>query len=116
MHINFLENKAIDKGDGPDWLFDIEFLTKSMNYVPVVIAGTSSTNISGTKEDVKEVVKEKESPFRFITLTNWFQEAQEISPNITAKKHDAALEINSPQQEQVEEASNQVEKEVHDEV
>nr|GEY50829.1 reverse transcriptase domain-containing protein [Tanacetum cinerariifolium] len=28
-------NKAIEKGDGPNWLFDIDSLTKSMNYVPV---------------------------------------------------------------------------------
>nr|GFC62635.1 copia protein [Tanacetum cinerariifolium] len=26
-------NKAIEKGDGPNWLFDIDSLTKSMNYV-----------------------------------------------------------------------------------
>nr|GFA52089.1 hypothetical protein [Tanacetum cinerariifolium] len=35
----FLENKAIEKGSGPNWLFDIDSLTKSMNYVPVVDAG-----------------------------------------------------------------------------
>nr|GEY19587.1 hypothetical protein [Tanacetum cinerariifolium] len=31
------ENKAIDKGAGLNWLFDIDSLTKSMNYVPVVV-------------------------------------------------------------------------------
>nr|GFA37168.1 hypothetical protein [Tanacetum cinerariifolium] len=41
----FLENKAIEKGAGPNWLFDIDSLTKSMNYVPVD-AGTNSTNLS----------------------------------------------------------------------
>nr|GEV36746.1 retrovirus-related Pol polyprotein from transposon TNT 1-94 [Tanacetum cinerariifolium] len=35
LHVEFLENKAIDKGPGPNWLFDIDSLTKSMNYVPV---------------------------------------------------------------------------------
>nr|GFA30703.1 ribonuclease H-like domain-containing protein [Tanacetum cinerariifolium] len=35
LHIEFLENKAIEKGSGPNWLFDINSLTKSMNYVPV---------------------------------------------------------------------------------
>nr|GEW61496.1 hypothetical protein [Tanacetum cinerariifolium] len=34
LHVEFLENKAIEKGAGPNWLFDIESLTKSMNYVP----------------------------------------------------------------------------------
>nr|GEV06360.1 uncharacterized mitochondrial protein AtMg00810-like [Tanacetum cinerariifolium] len=41
----FLENKAIEQGVGPNWLFDIDSLTKSMNYMPVD-AGTNSTNLS----------------------------------------------------------------------
>nr|GEW20138.1 putative ribonuclease H-like domain-containing protein [Tanacetum cinerariifolium] len=45
LHVEFFENKAIEKGAGPNWLFDIDSLTKSMNYVPVV-AGTNSTNLS----------------------------------------------------------------------
>ncbi|GKF17779.1 putative ribonuclease H-like domain-containing protein, partial [Tanacetum coccineum] len=39
LHINFLENKPMIEGNGPKWLFDIDSLTQSMNYVPVV-AGT----------------------------------------------------------------------------
>nr|GEZ12021.1 ribonuclease H-like domain-containing protein [Tanacetum cinerariifolium] len=35
LHVQFLENKAIGKGAGPNWLFDIDSLAKSMNYVPV---------------------------------------------------------------------------------
>nr|GEW29255.1 retrovirus-related Pol polyprotein from transposon TNT 1-94 [Tanacetum cinerariifolium] len=46
LHIEFLENKAIEKGSGPNWLFDIDSLTKSMNYMPVVDSGTNSTNFS----------------------------------------------------------------------
>nr|GFA60926.1 ribonuclease H-like domain-containing protein [Tanacetum cinerariifolium] len=46
VHIEFLENKDIEKGSGLNWLFDIDSLTKSMNYVPVVDAGTHSTNFS----------------------------------------------------------------------
>nr|GFA43575.1 ribonuclease H-like domain-containing protein [Tanacetum cinerariifolium] len=37
LHINFLENKHIIAGDGPKWLFDIDALTESMNYVPVIV-------------------------------------------------------------------------------
>ncbi|GKF60401.1 putative ribonuclease H-like domain-containing protein, partial [Tanacetum coccineum] len=44
LHIKFLEDKPIIAGDGPKWLFDIDVLTKSMNYVPVV-AGTNSNNL-----------------------------------------------------------------------
>ncbi|GJW10401.1 ribonuclease H-like domain-containing protein [Tanacetum coccineum] len=44
LHIRFLEDKPIIAGDGPKWLFDIDVLTKSMNYVPVV-AGSSQDYI-----------------------------------------------------------------------
>ncbi|GJS60097.1 putative ribonuclease H-like domain-containing protein [Tanacetum coccineum] len=43
LHINFLENKPNVAGSGPDWLFDIDLLTNSMNYEPVT-AG-NQTNI-----------------------------------------------------------------------
>ncbi|GJX73728.1 putative ribonuclease H-like domain-containing protein [Tanacetum coccineum] len=44
LHIRFLEDKPIIAGDGPKWLFDIDVLTNSMNYVPVV-AGTNSNDL-----------------------------------------------------------------------
>ncbi|GJX72742.1 putative ribonuclease H-like domain-containing protein [Tanacetum coccineum] len=49
LPIRFLEDKPIIAGDGPKWLFDIDALTKSMNYVPVVI-GTNSNDYVGTEE------------------------------------------------------------------
>ncbi|GKE93255.1 putative ribonuclease H-like domain-containing protein, partial [Tanacetum coccineum] len=36
LHIRFLVDKPIITGDGPKWLFNIDILTKSMNYVPIV--------------------------------------------------------------------------------
>ncbi|GJS69347.1 hypothetical protein Tco_0702188 [Tanacetum coccineum] len=84
MHINFLESKVIDKANGPNCLFDIESLTKFMNYIPVAGAITFSSNISGTKEDVKQA--EKGSSLRFIALPNWFHEAQMITTNDASKE------------------------------
>ncbi|GJY26726.1 ribonuclease H-like domain-containing protein, partial [Tanacetum coccineum] len=43
LHINFLENKPNVAGSGPEWLFDINSLTKSMNYEPIT-AG-NQTNV-----------------------------------------------------------------------
>nr|GEV40482.1 hypothetical protein [Tanacetum cinerariifolium] len=43
LHVEFLENKAIEKGAGPNWLFDIDSLTKSMNYVPMIVADQLET-------------------------------------------------------------------------
>ncbi|GKE50760.1 putative ribonuclease H-like domain-containing protein [Tanacetum coccineum] len=45
LHIRFLEDKPIIVGDGPKWLFDIDVLTKSMNYV-LVVAGTNSNDFA----------------------------------------------------------------------
>nr|GEY67715.1 retrovirus-related Pol polyprotein from transposon TNT 1-94 [Tanacetum cinerariifolium] len=45
LHIEFLENKHIVAGAGPEWLFDIDMLTKSMNYMQV-IAGTNSDDFA----------------------------------------------------------------------
>nr|GFB01991.1 hypothetical protein [Tanacetum cinerariifolium] len=70
LHVEFLENKAIEKGVGPNWLFDIDSLTKSINYVPVN-AGTNSTNLSGTKDAANQEVKKDVSSLRYIVLPNW---------------------------------------------
>ncbi|GJZ57633.1 putative ribonuclease H-like domain-containing protein [Tanacetum coccineum] len=35
LHITFLENKPNVAGKGPNWLFDLDYLTDSMNYQPV---------------------------------------------------------------------------------
>nr|GEV93341.1 hypothetical protein [Tanacetum cinerariifolium] len=94
LHLDFLENRSIEKGTGLDWLFDIDTLTNSMNYVPVVVVGTSSTNISA--------VKEKKSPLRFVALPNWFHEAQMATSNEVAKKDDVIPENNAPQKEKEE--------------
>ncbi|GJT08271.1 retrovirus-related pol polyprotein from transposon TNT 1-94 [Tanacetum coccineum] len=40
LNIRFLENKPTITGAGPKWLFDIDSLTKSMNYVLVVADGS----------------------------------------------------------------------------
>ncbi|GJZ39172.1 putative ribonuclease H-like domain-containing protein, partial [Tanacetum coccineum] len=50
LHIGFLENKPMLEGNGPKWLFDIDSLTQSMNYV-LVTAGTSSNEYAGTQGD-----------------------------------------------------------------
>nr|GFB20953.1 ribonuclease H-like domain-containing protein [Tanacetum cinerariifolium] len=90
MHVEFLENKAIKKDFGPNWLFDIDSLTKSMNYVPVD-AGTNSTNFSGTKDVANQEVKKDVSSLRYIILPNWAHDAllesSSTSPTPTLKIH-----------------------------
>ncbi|GJV61625.1 ribonuclease H-like domain-containing protein [Tanacetum coccineum] len=97
LHVDFLENKPIKKGVGPNWLFDIDSLTNSMNYVPVVVIGTSSTNISGTKEDANQAVKDNVSSLRFIVLPNWFHDAHMETSNDSVRNSEAN---DVPQKEQ----------------
>nr|GFB91411.1 retrovirus-related Pol polyprotein from transposon TNT 1-94 [Tanacetum cinerariifolium] len=85
LHIEFLENKAIGKGVGPSWLFDIDSLTKSMNNVPVD-ADTNSTNFLGTKDAANQEVKKDVSSLRYIALPNWAHDA--LLESSSSKPHD----------------------------
>ncbi|GJU98537.1 putative ribonuclease H-like domain-containing protein [Tanacetum coccineum] len=51
LHIRFLENKTMIEGNGPKWLFDIDSLTQSMNYVQVA-AGTITNESAGTQGEL----------------------------------------------------------------
>nr|GFC51663.1 hypothetical protein [Tanacetum cinerariifolium] len=79
--------EAIEKGDGPNWLFDIDSLTNSMNYVPVVDAGTNSTNFSCTKDGAGQEVKKDVSTLRYITLPNWGHD--DFLESFSSKSQDA---------------------------
>ncbi|GJV06378.1 putative ribonuclease H-like domain-containing protein [Tanacetum coccineum] len=58
LHIRFLENKPMIEGNGPKWLFDIDSLTQSMNYVPVA-AGTIINESAGTQEELNAGTSEE---------------------------------------------------------
>ncbi|GJT13284.1 putative ribonuclease H-like domain-containing protein [Tanacetum coccineum] len=47
LHIRFSENTPNAEGSGPDWLFDIDALTRTMNYEPIV-TGTQSNGFCST--------------------------------------------------------------------
>nr|GEV60428.1 retrovirus-related Pol polyprotein from transposon TNT 1-94 [Tanacetum cinerariifolium] len=46
LHVNFLENKPNVAGSGPEWLFDIDSLTKFMNYEPVSAGNQSNGDVN----------------------------------------------------------------------
>ncbi|GKA40073.1 putative ribonuclease H-like domain-containing protein, partial [Tanacetum coccineum] len=58
LHIWFLENKPMIEGNGLKWLFDIDSLTQSMNYVPVA-AGTIINESAGTQEELNAGTSEE---------------------------------------------------------
>ncbi|GKE84824.1 hypothetical protein Tco_1558566 [Tanacetum coccineum] len=45
LHVNFLKNKPNVAGQGPNWLFDIDSLTNSMNYQPVTAGNQTNKNV-----------------------------------------------------------------------
>nr|GEW12580.1 hypothetical protein [Tanacetum cinerariifolium] len=59
--LRFSENTPNVVGSGPDWLFDINALTRTMNYEPIA-AGTQSNGFAGTKacDNAGQARKEKE--------------------------------------------------------
>ncbi|GKC14022.1 putative ribonuclease H-like domain-containing protein, partial [Tanacetum coccineum] len=72
LHITFLENKPNVAGSGPEWLFDIDTLTKSMNYKPVVTGNQTNGN-AGTKEsiDAGQAGKKTVPSHEYILLPLW---------------------------------------------
>ncbi|GJU97773.1 putative ribonuclease H-like domain-containing protein [Tanacetum coccineum] len=65
LHVNFLENKPNVAGQGPNWLFDIDSLTNSMNYQPVTAENQTNKN-AGPQEangdtDLKKSVDARQS-------------------------------------------------------
>nr|GEX10478.1 hypothetical protein [Tanacetum cinerariifolium] len=72
LQIRFSENTPYNVGSGPNWLFDIDALTKTMNYQPVV-AGTQSNGNAGTKDNnnASQDKKEKEPSKDYILLPLW---------------------------------------------
>ncbi|GJY76459.1 putative ribonuclease H-like domain-containing protein [Tanacetum coccineum] len=68
LHITFLENKPNVAGKGPTWLFDLDYLTDSMNYHPVrsknqanLHAGQQEANQNA--DDKREGPREEEQVF-----------------------------------------------------
>nr|GEU79391.1 ribonuclease H-like domain-containing protein [Tanacetum cinerariifolium] len=44
LHVRFLENKSNVARTGPNWIFDIDSLTNSMNYIPVTARNQTDKN------------------------------------------------------------------------
>nr|GEX64857.1 putative ribonuclease H-like domain-containing protein [Tanacetum cinerariifolium] len=58
MHVNFLENKLTIADTGPTWLFDIDSLSRTMNYHPVSVE--NQTNSGAGFHDTFDAEKVKE--------------------------------------------------------
>nr|GEW17125.1 hypothetical protein [Tanacetum cinerariifolium] len=99
--IEFLQNKPIVAGARPEWLFDINMLTKSMNYVPI-IAGTNFDNFVGIKDSIgagqSNIETGSTQGYNFMPLWNDSLPLFDSSPKIShdaGKKHAEILDKQS---------------------
>nr|GEX56266.1 hypothetical protein [Tanacetum cinerariifolium] len=98
LHVNFLENKSNVAGSGHTWLFDIDTLTESMNYQPVV-ARDQPNSSAGIQENLNACTLEKEatSVQQYVLLPVWSSGSNDPqNTDATAsevKEHESAVYV-----------------------
>nr|GEW88927.1 zinc finger, CCHC-type [Tanacetum cinerariifolium] len=93
LHVNFLENKPNVAGTGPTWLFDIDSLTRTMNY-QTVHAGNQTNSGAGFQDnlDVEKTGEEVDQSYMifyvwsFVGSTNPQNNAEDAA--FDGKEHD----------------------------
>ncbi|GJX14546.1 ribonuclease H-like domain-containing protein [Tanacetum coccineum] len=109
LHVNFLEDKPNVKGVGYRWMFDIEYLTDSMNFISVSLEnqanpheGTSEvTNSAGTSQSPNaNASEEKDKDAELIVMPSAVKNTEEKvetrKSSTNSKKEKILIE---PQQE-----------------
>ncbi|GJU87259.1 putative ribonuclease H-like domain-containing protein [Tanacetum coccineum] len=127
LHINFLEDQPNVAGTGPNWMFDLDFLTNSMNYIPVSVenqvnvdAGTQDSYVAGSsgkdKGPTQEYILLPLQPHRTrIPVKDVVQDAQEKpSENASSDKDVQDSEDAADKEEQHQMQDN--EKDLQDEL
>nr|GEU77018.1 hypothetical protein [Tanacetum cinerariifolium] len=91
LHINFLENKPNVVGSGLTWLFDIDTLTRTINYHPVT-AGNQSNPSTGIQEEFNAEKATEENVQQYVLFPVW----SSGSKNPQNTDGDAAFEEKEP--------------------
>ncbi|GKD94751.1 putative ribonuclease H-like domain-containing protein [Tanacetum coccineum] len=90
LHINFLENKSNVAGSGLEWLFDIDSLTKSMNYEPVTAENQTNDDAGiETNINAEQAGQEKASDHEYILLPFMPSDSPLSSSNQNSEDKDA---------------------------
>ncbi|GKC05973.1 putative ribonuclease H-like domain-containing protein [Tanacetum coccineum] len=100
LHVNFLENKPNVAGQGPNWLFDIDSLTNSMNYQPVT-AGNQTNKNAGPQEangdtglkksvDARQSKEKNVSTQQYIVFPLWSSISSSYKSSDETYKNDTA--------------------------
>jgi hypothetical protein len=72
LHVQFLENRTNIADSGPEWLFYLETLSNTMNYVPIT-SGTRDNDLEGSEEfiDDDEPCRDDEDDKDQIVMPLW---------------------------------------------
>ncbi|GJR17419.1 putative ribonuclease H-like domain-containing protein [Tanacetum coccineum] len=87
LHVNFLEEKPNVQGIGHRWMFDLDYLTDSMNYIPVSLQ--NQANPAGSKEVIDIDVQTEEAADLMVVSSTSLTEATRkaaVSAKIATKK------------------------------
>ncbi|GJV90913.1 putative ribonuclease H-like domain-containing protein [Tanacetum coccineum] len=115
LHVNFLEEKPNVKGVGYRWMFDIDYLTDSMNYIPVSLenqannAGISEeTNSAGTSQTPESIAsEEKDEEVELIVVPSAVKIPEEKDESRTTSKNSKPEEtLTEPQKEMKDSSTN----------
>ncbi|GJR22385.1 ribonuclease H-like domain-containing protein [Tanacetum coccineum] len=106
LHVSFIEDKPNVKGVGYRWMFDIDYLTDSMNYIPVSLenqanphAGASEvTNSAGTLQTpIFNASEEKDKDVEIIvvpsTVRNTKEKAESRKFSTNSKKEEILTKL-----------------------
>nr|GEU83571.1 ribonuclease H-like domain-containing protein [Tanacetum cinerariifolium] len=89
LHVNFMENKPNVAGSGPDWLFDIDSLTRTMNYLPV--NAENQTNTHAGLQDTEKAGEEEPHTyvlFPMLSVSSTYSQINNKDVLVDGKKHD----------------------------
>ncbi|GJT50217.1 putative ribonuclease H-like domain-containing protein [Tanacetum coccineum] len=87
LHVNFLEEKPNVQGIGHRWMFDLDYLTDSMNYIPVSLQ--NQANPAGSKEVLDiDVQTEEDADLMVVSSTSLTEATRKaaVSEKIATKK------------------------------
>ncbi|GJS63403.1 putative ribonuclease H-like domain-containing protein [Tanacetum coccineum] len=111
LHINFLEDQPNVAGTGPNWMFDLDFLTNSMNYIPVSVenqvnvdAGTQDSYVAGSS------VKDKGPTQEYILLLLQPRRTRIRVEDVASDAHEKRSE-SSPKDNDVQDSEDVADKE-----
>ncbi|GKB33893.1 putative ribonuclease H-like domain-containing protein [Tanacetum coccineum] len=126
LHVNFLENKPNVAGEGPNWLFDIDSLTISMNYQPVTAGNQTNKNASPQKANgdtcLKKSVDDRKSEEKnvstqqYIVFPLWssisssYKSSEESYKNDTADDAAGETHVQNPASENEQVLKNVLDK------